>query len=146
MLLERAEELAEKLDNAFNTSSGFPLYGVNPSTSVLPMPSVSNLLTFFSGETVGPEVGILAEIASLQLEYTYLAKATGKMKFYERVCTLSLSHMSFSYLVLQANTVMQNLYNANLDATGGMLPKGWSVHSAKPVDGEYSWHFIRALI
>ena len=30
-------------------------------------------------------VGILAEIASLQLEYTYLAKATGKKEYFDRV-------------------------------------------------------------
>ena len=37
------------------------------------------------GATQGPDIGILAEIASLQLEYTYLAKATGKKEYFDRV-------------------------------------------------------------
>jgi len=34
----------------------------------------------------GPKIGILAEIATLQLEYTYLAKLTGEMEHFNRVC------------------------------------------------------------
>lgn len=37
------------------------------------------------GATVGPEIGILAEIASCQLEYTYLAKETGKREYFDVV-------------------------------------------------------------
>lgn len=42
-----------------------------------------------SGNTVGPEIGILAEMASLQLEYTYLAKVTGKKQYFDRVSTFN---------------------------------------------------------
>lgn len=45
----------------------------------------------YSRETEGPDVGILAEIASLQLEYTYLSKATGNATFWERVSFCCLS-------------------------------------------------------
>jgi len=38
-----------------------------------------------SGTVVGPELGILAEMASLQMEYTMLAKATGKKRWWDRV-------------------------------------------------------------
>lgn len=38
-----------------------------------------------SRKTSGPEVGILAEIASLQLEYSYLAKLTGEKEHFQRV-------------------------------------------------------------
>lgn len=37
------------------------------------------------GATVGLEFGILAEIASCQLEYTYLAKETGKREYFDLV-------------------------------------------------------------
>lgn len=38
-----------------------------------------------SGERRGPHIGILAEIASCQLEYTYLAKETGKKRYFDLV-------------------------------------------------------------
>lgn len=41
----------------------------------------------------------------------------------------------------QSNTVIQNLYDANLERTGGMLPKGWSVSSGRPVDSMSAFHF-----
>lgn len=34
---------------------------------------------------MGPEIGILAEIASLQIEYIYLAKVTGRKQYFQRV-------------------------------------------------------------
>ncbi len=42
-------------------------------------------LTCLRGKTLGPELGILAEIASLQLEYTYLAKLTQNVGYWNRV-------------------------------------------------------------
>ena len=38
-----------------------------------------------SGETHGPDVGILAEIGSFQMEYAYLAHATGKREHFYKV-------------------------------------------------------------
>ena len=38
-----------------------------------------------SGSTRGPEYGVLAEIASFQLEYTAVAQASGKKEHYEKV-------------------------------------------------------------
>lgn len=38
-----------------------------------------------SGEHQGPEIGILAEIATLQMEYAYLAKLTSKVEYFNRV-------------------------------------------------------------
>ena len=40
-----------------------------------------------SGWTKGPDLGILAEIASFQLEYTAIAQASRKKEYYEKVCT-----------------------------------------------------------
>ncbi len=77
---------------------------------------VSNI----SGEIIGPEIGILAEIASLQLEYTYLAKVTGKKEHFDR-----------------ANTVIRALEKADLRQTGGMFPIGWNLTNAQPVDCKY---------
>ncbi|KAK7056258.1 hypothetical protein VNI00_002811 [Paramarasmius palmivorus] len=105
ILLKRADELAEKLDPVFDTPSGLPRYGINPST----------------GKVEGPEIGILAEIASLQMEYTTLAKLTGKKKWMDRV-----------------NTVVQALAKGNLKDTGGMLPIGWNLTNAQPNDARLS--------
>lgn len=38
-----------------------------------------------SGETVGTASGVLAEIASCQVEYTYLALLTGNKMYWENV-------------------------------------------------------------
>ncbi|KAF9269065.1 glycoside hydrolase family 47 protein [Marasmius fiardii PR-910] len=105
ILLLRADELAEKLDPVFSTPSHLPLYGINPST----------------GKLEGPEIGILAEIASMQLEYATLAKMTGKTKWSDRV-----------------HSVVRTLSTANLRDTGGMFPVGWNVTNGKPVDTRLS--------
>ncbi|SJL03943.1 uncharacterized protein ARMOST_07300 [Armillaria ostoyae] len=99
MLLNRADELAKKLDPVFNTPSKLALFGVNPST----------------GEVVGPDIGILAEMATLQLEYTYLAKLTGNRAHWDR-----------------ANTVIKALSSADLRQTGGMFPIGWNLTTGQP--------------
>ncbi|KAL0565646.1 hypothetical protein V5O48_016374 [Marasmius crinis-equi] len=104
-LLRRADELAERLDPVFKTESGLPLYGINPHT----------------GGTQGPEIGILAEVASLQLEYATLAKMTGKQKWRDRV-----------------DTVVQVLSRANLASTGGMLPIGVNLTDGQPADTRLS--------
>ncbi|KAG7093958.1 hypothetical protein E1B28_007591 [Marasmius oreades] len=105
ILLQRADELAEKLDPVYKTPSRLPLYGINPST----------------GKTEGPEIGILAEIASMQLEYATLAKMTGKTKWSDRV-----------------NNIVRTLSQANLHRTGGMFPVGWNVTDGKPADTRLS--------
>ncbi|KAL1745201.1 glycoside hydrolase family 47 protein [Schizophyllum fasciatum] len=105
ILLRKADELAHKLDPVFNTLSGLPYYGVNPQ----------------SGATQGPDIGILAEIASLQLEYTYLAKITGKKEYFDR-----------------AQNVINIINRANYDATGGMMPIGWNTTAGKPHDQSVS--------
>ncbi|KAF8889328.1 glycoside hydrolase [Infundibulicybe gibba] len=89
MLLNKAQELAIKLDPVFETDSGLPKYGVNPTT----------------GQTQGPDTAILAEMATLQLEYSYLAKLTGN----------------------KVDTLVQALANADLRNTGGMLPLEWDL-------------------
>ncbi|KAJ7464483.1 glycoside hydrolase family 47 protein [Mycena latifolia] len=105
-LLARAEELAVKLDPIFDKYKGeFPVYGVNTH----------------SGDVVGPEIGILAEMASLQMEYLYLAKATGKKRYFDR-----------------ANTVMKVLAKADLHKTGGMMPIKWNLTSGIPFDSHLS--------
>ncbi|KAJ7645912.1 glycoside hydrolase family 47 protein, partial [Mycena polygramma] len=106
VLLARAEELAFKLDPVFDKYKGvFPVYGVNTQ----------------SGDVIGSESGGLAEIASLQVEYLYLAKATGKKRYFDR-----------------ATTVMNTLASADLHKTGGMLPTKWSLNSGVPYDTHVS--------
>jgi hypothetical protein len=57
---------------AFRTPSGYPVFSVHTNT----------------GKGKGNVVGALAEIASCQLEYMYLAKATGKPEYFTLVCPL----------------------------------------------------------
>ncbi|KNZ74573.1 Mannosyl-oligosaccharide alpha-1,2-mannosidase isoform B [Termitomyces sp. J132] len=109
LFLDRADELAVKLDPVFNTMSGLALYSVNPTNR----------------KTSGSEIGILAEIASLQLEYSYLAKLTGKKEHFQR-----------------AGTLLHAFENANLEKTGGMLPTRWNLTSAQPYDGKLPSSFI----
>ncbi|KAJ7044145.1 glycoside hydrolase family 47 protein [Mycena alexandri] len=106
VLLARAEELAKKLDGVFDGYKGvFPLYGVNTE----------------SGENVGSDVGTLAEISSMQLEYLYLARATGNNHYFDR-----------------ANTVMNVLANVDLHLSGGMMPSEWNLTSVLPHNSHLS--------
>ncbi|THH27799.1 hypothetical protein EUX98_g6396 [Antrodiella citrinella] len=71
ILLDRAEDLAQKLLPAFNTSINLPAFSVNTVT----------------GETdEGRELGTawLAEVMSCQMEYKYLAHLTGKAEYFEK--------------------------------------------------------------
>ncbi|KAF7308236.1 alpha-1,2-Mannosidase [Mycena chlorophos] len=100
VLLDRAEDLVQQLDSAFKPYGGtFPVVGVNTD----------------SGRVEGPEMGFLAEIASLQVEYLYLAKATGKKQYYDR-----------------AMNIITALAAAPLDETGGMMPVKWNLTSLQP--------------
>ncbi|KAI0955388.1 hypothetical protein AcW1_006986 [Taiwanofungus camphoratus] len=101
ILLQRADDLGRMLSPAFNTESGLPLYAVNTD----------------DGATHGPGIGILAEVASCQLEYTYLAQMTGRKEYFEK-----------------ANNVIQTLARANVSRQGDMFPKRWNLSSGRPVD------------
>lgn len=88
-------------------------------------------LTQFRGEIVGPDLGILAEIASLQLEYTYLAKLTQNEGYLNRVCGNTLLLILHSRL-LQSRDVMNTLSSAKLQYTNGMFPVQWNITSGEP--------------
>ncbi|KAF9645503.1 glycoside hydrolase family 47 protein [Thelephora ganbajun] len=105
VLLEKADELARVLSPVFNTETGFPYYAVNP----------------ISGSIRGPDFGILAEIASFQLEYTAVAQASKKKEYYEKVARVNAA-----------------LATGNLTSTGGMFPKSWSLKTGQVYDQELS--------
>ncbi|KAI9062605.1 glycoside hydrolase family 47 protein [Trametes sanguinea] len=100
LLLDRASELATLLEPAFNTTKGLPRFGVNPGT----------------GATTPSQSGILAEIASCQLEWTYAAHATANKTHYDRV-----------------NTLINTLADAMEERKGGMFPTNWHLSAGKPV-------------
>ncbi|KAF8582178.1 glycoside hydrolase family 47 protein [Ramaria rubella] len=104
ILLKKADELARKMLPVFDTPSGLPTFGINTK----------------SGEQNGginkPRV-LLAEIASCQLEYRYLAHLTGKAEYYRVVEKINS--------VLQMN---QNLRNDSLWASQ------WETDTAKQVN------------
>ncbi|KAI0060679.1 seven-hairpin glycosidase [Artomyces pyxidatus] len=99
ILLDKADDLARALSPIFDTKSGLPAFEVNT----------------VSGKVPWRHDGALAEIASFQPEFTYLAKATGKKEHYEKV-----------------DRVMKVLQQADNNEFGGMLPTGWTLMSGKP--------------
>ncbi|KAF8452325.1 glycoside hydrolase family 47 protein [Boletus edulis BED1] len=101
LLRDKADELATKLASAFNTTSGFPVYAVDT----------------YNGKNLASRSGVLAEIASFQIEYAYLGKITGKKEHVDR-----------------ATLVTNLLYNATLDRFGGMYPTAWNLDTGAPSD------------
>ncbi|KAJ7819830.1 glycoside hydrolase [Mycena olivaceomarginata] len=67
-LLRLADDLGEKLLPAFNTQSGWPVWGVNTRTGA----------TTYEGQ----DVTCLAEALSNQMEFKYLAHLTGKARYF----------------------------------------------------------------
>ncbi|VDB99918.1 unnamed protein product [Peniophora sp. CBMAI 1063] len=103
--LEKAEDLGTRLSPVFNTTSGLALFDVNTVTGA-----------------TGPRYqGALAEIASCQLEYMYLGKASGKVEHYRH-----------------ADNTWEALKRANLSQTGGMMPTYFNLNTGQPVDSRLS--------
>ncbi|KAI0272317.1 mannosidase [Gloeopeniophorella convolvens] len=101
LLKEKADLLGSMLAPAFNNESGLPNNDINTLTGTPPR----------------PRYGVsLAEIASCQLEYTYLAKITGKKEYYDL-----------------ADGVMKALEKADVSSLGGMLPEGWALTTGAPM-------------
>ncbi|KAG8215918.1 glycoside hydrolase family 47 protein [Butyriboletus roseoflavus] len=99
LLREKADELGSILAPAFNTTSGFPGFAVDT----------------YSGRNSTYSSGVLAEIASCQMEYAYLGKITGKKE-----------HVDHATLITNL------LYAANLSASGGMYPTRWNLVTGAP--------------
>ncbi|KAH6881195.1 glycoside hydrolase [Coprinopsis sp. MPI-PUGE-AT-0042] len=95
LLLTLADDIGMQLLPAFKTTSGLPAGNVMAVT----------------GET-HPGAGVLAEIASCQLEFKYLAKETGRAEYYER-----------------AEGVMQTLYNSS-ERYQGLLLEHWDISTS----------------
>lgn len=119
LLLEKADLLGRLLSPVFETRSGLPYYDVNTVTYVyLSYPTLvilKNISLFrHRGETRRNPDGYLAELASCQPEYTYLAKITGKPEYYNHVSPQSIQSLRFmphqkptsvSLLILNARIV-----------------------------------------
>ena len=133
LLLDRADEMATKLEPIFKSQSGMPYFGINPSKCVRILSTHTLMFNPYSNMTFGPEIGILAEIASLQLEYYYLAKVTGRKSHFKHVgdCVFFSSPWGN---ICQAHDVMRTLSSANLTQTAGMHPIKWNITSGRPVD------------
>ncbi|KAF7977590.1 hypothetical protein HWV62_3186 [Athelia sp. TMB] len=104
ILLDRADALGRLMEPAFLTPSKFPV---------------------FAAQHKGGVIATIAEMATCQMEYLYLAKATNKKEFFDIA----------SYL---ANNVNKNLYNASLDQFGGMLPIRWNLNTTETADSTLS--------
>ncbi|EJC99126.1 seven-hairpin glycosidase [Fomitiporia mediterranea MF3/22] len=72
VLLDKADELGQKLLPSFNTETGMPAFEIDPDTGSIKLgPRDQNV--------------VLAEIGSCQMEYKYLAHLTGNRKYYTLV-------------------------------------------------------------
>lgn len=72
IFLTRADDIAKLLLTAFNSTSGLPNYGVDPVNK-----------QHYSGMSQGTT--LLAEMASCQMEYKYLAYLTKRPEYYQAV-------------------------------------------------------------
>ncbi|KAG9312664.1 glycoside hydrolase family 47 protein [Chiua virens] len=99
LLRLKADELGTKLAPAFNTTSGFPGFAVDT----------------YRGMNFSYDSGVLAEIASCQLEYAYLGKITGKKEHIDH-----------------ATIITDLFYAANLNESGGMYPTRWNLRLGAP--------------
>ncbi|EIW79066.1 glycoside hydrolase family 47 protein [Coniophora puteana RWD-64-598 SS2] len=116
ILLSRADELGRALLPALNTTSGLPLFAVNPAT----------------GETKkGWNINVLwAEATSCQMEYKYLAHLTGRREYYDKV-------ENVMKLMADAPTV-DGLFAAHWDvATGKPASKQYTVGAYADSGYEY---------
>ncbi|KAI0782675.1 glycoside hydrolase [Abortiporus biennis] len=104
LLLQKADELAEALNPAFETKSGLPMFSLNIVT----------------GKAYTASSGSLAEIASCQMEWAYLAHLTGKKAHYDK-----------------ATNIQRILTTANI-STIGMLPNRWDLTTSLPWDDRLS--------
>lgn len=99
VLLEKADLLGRLLSPVFETRSGLPYYDVNTVTYVYSPSSFpltdGNLFFGHRGETRMNPDGYLAELASCQPEYTYLAKITGKVEYYDYVSPQPIQLLRF---------------------------------------------------
>ncbi|KAF5309751.1 hypothetical protein D9611_013618 [Ephemerocybe angulata] len=103
VLLSLADDLGERLLPAFNTDPiGWPAFSVRPGDG-----------SINKGGSM-----LLAEMASCQVEYKYLSKATGRPEYYEKV-----------------ENVMQHLYDA--DNYHGLLAERWYLNG-KPTNNHYT--------
>lgn len=82
--------------------------------------------------------GVLAEIASCQMEYAYLGKITGKKEHVDHVrIRLLLPLRVGTDAILQATVITNLLYAANLSASGGMYPTRWNLDTGAPSNREW---------
>ncbi|KAH8110099.1 seven-hairpin glycosidase [Phellopilus nigrolimitatus] len=98
VLLSKADELAQKLLPVFNTATGMPAFAINPD----------------SGEIdLGPrqQNAVLAEIASCQMEYKYLAHLTKTANYF----TLSDKTMDW----FERNQLDNNMWYITWNVTTG---------------------------
>ncbi|KAJ7034530.1 glycoside hydrolase family 47 protein [Mycena alexandri] len=108
-LLRLADSLGQRLLPAFNTPSGFPLYGVNTETGKLK-----------HGGPGGKQV-CLAEAFSNQMEFKYLAHLTGNSQYYSAT-----------------EKPMKAMYGTENTMYDGLLPTMWDVETGKPNSTAFS--------
>jgi endoplasmic reticulum Man9GlcNAc2 1,2-alpha-mannosidase len=83
----------------------------------------------------------------LQLEYLYLAKASGNRIHFDRVSTVYfIGIVKRESALFQVNKVMKNFEKADLTKTGGMLPLAWDLVDGVPYDGKLPPRILYPLL
>ena len=101
----------------------------------------------FSGKTgsgwSGSVNGLLAEVATCQLEYKYLAHVTGKRKYYDVVSKNRFFNdvLNANWVVdyFQAEKINNILYTANVTNLDGLFPTAFNLKTGRPANR--SWFF-----
>ncbi|KAH7107963.1 seven-hairpin glycosidase [Auriculariales sp. MPI-PUGE-AT-0066] len=109
VFLSRAEDLGHRLLPIFNTPSGIPGYSVDTEKGT----------TKDAGDRVGRS--LIAEIASCQVEYKYLAHLTGRKEFFQK-----------------ADAVMDIMEKSQKSNDNNLWQLHWTTDNAQQVGKHYS--------
>ncbi|KAF8314087.1 seven-hairpin glycosidase [Clavulina sp. PMI_390] len=122
-LLRLADELGETLLPVFGTESGLPLFGYDPTAKV--------------GAIGWSGASLLAEIASCQMEFKYLAHLTGKQEYFFKSDKV-IDIMEREQWVAPGTDKPQGVTYQNIGngANTGMWATRWDSKNGKGMGGE----------
>lgn len=77
----------------------------------------------------------LADVASCQLEYAYLAHRTGKEKYFQRVGSLTTAYPALADVSLHQSAKIFKTLSQTVPRLFDMLPNRMNVLNGYPADG-----------
>ena len=136
-LLKKAQELADLLAPAFNSRTGLPWPNFNTATYVIILSACILGLMFVlcRAQFSGNYVAALADVASCQLEYAYLAHRTGNEKYFQRVGLLTTAYPALADVSLHQSAKIFKTLSQTVPRLFDMLPNRMNVLNGYPADG-----------